>query len=112
MSHFKIGDRVVYLHPEPTIGVVLGPEVYGVILVDLGGGREVHADPANLRPAMPRDAGDLAHGDWWWRNGEVVEVNAGPLGLRLWRAGRELAENVYPSYDWRGPVARPPEVRS
>lgn len=113
MSAYKIGDRVVYLHPSPTMGTALATEVQGMVLVDLDDGRELHADPNSLRPAMPRGSDDLdKYGRWWWLGDRPVLAERRDDGWMVWRDEPKRSWPVVaPSCDWRGPVAPPPEVR-
>ncbi|MEK9811193.1 MAG: hypothetical protein VW362_12145 [Candidatus Nanopelagicales bacterium] len=114
MTPYKIGDRVVYLHPSPTMGTALAPEVQGMVLVDLDDGRELHADPNSLRPAMPRDRHDLERwGDRWWVGDNAAWVTCWLSGAVWFRTPeRPYARPVSELDDWRGPVAPPPKVRS
>lgn len=107
MSPFKVGDRVVVHIPEPVVGVVRCLTAGGDVVVDAGStSAEVAA--SGVRPAMPRDQADIdKYGRYWWRGDKV-----GQFGIsREYFFYDNTFDKVDPKDDWRGPVARPPEVR-
>ena len=116
---FEVGSRVVCLRPPAFIGAVVYIGDDGVLLVR-GGAVFAEVGPDEVRPVMPRGPVDLdKYGEWWWCDAEVVRVTrADPVwasnghALLSWRSGDEMEDTIDPADDWRGPVARPPEVRS
>jgi hypothetical protein len=114
MTPYKPGDRVVVNIAGPLIGVVRCLMTGDLVVVDALGTTTTLA-ASEVRPAMPRGKRDVAtYGHYWWRDGTVVYVSGARWEKRptvqthggLWVTG------LRPKSDWRGPVARPPEVRS
>jgi hypothetical protein len=112
VTPYKPGDRVVCLRPPAFVGVIVYIGGNGEILIR---GGSVHAEvgPDDVCPAMPRDRGDLERwGRWWWLNNKPVWITPGVRLAWTHSPGWPHGNAVTPDGDWRGPVARPPEVRS
>ena len=124
VTPYKPGDRVVC--PDPDGGLFVGTvrDHLNVSLRDDGadarahlvvsdGARTVHVPASEVRPAMPRDRVDLERwGRWWYLDDEVVSVRPAYPDLAVVSPSGWWDGPVRPSIPWRGPVARPPEVRS
>ncbi len=124
MSPFKIGDRVVVQHPADGWRVMTVLDIGGDLSVS-DGERWGLVPASEVRPAMPRDRHDLERwGRWWWRAAQgpwleqPVQVctqvhNDGRVFKIAWHhAGFDEWRTPLDDGYWRGPVARPPEVRS
>jgi hypothetical protein len=114
MSPFKIGDRVVVQHPADGWRVMTVLDIGGDLSVS-DGERWGLVPASEVRPAMPRDRHDLERwGPWWWLGDRPVRVIRDDDGWIVWRDEPRRAWSVVAPSDpmWRGPVARPPEVRS
>lgn len=110
MTPHKPGDRVIVRIPEPVIGVVHCLTIDGAVIVEAAGATWTLA-ASGVRPAMPRDASDLERWPYWYLGDEVVLVRPGLQGLVVC-SPKGWFGMVSAADDWRGPVARPPEVRS
>jgi len=114
MTPYKPGDRVVVRIPEPFVGVVHCLTIDGAVIVEAAGTTWTLA-ASGVRPAMPRDRHDLDRwGLWWWLEDRVVLVDGVDKHghIALFQAGSGAIHSFSPVHNWRGPVARPPEVRS
>jgi hypothetical protein len=113
VTAYKPGDRVVCPDPDggSFVGAVAHVDTSGGLTVTYSPAQVVRASPDEVRPAMPRDLADVERwGDWWYIEGRPVHVVATIRGFRL----EDLVHGSMSiaALDWRGPVARPPEVRS
>jgi hypothetical protein len=114
VTAYKPGDRVVCPDPDggSFVGAVAHVDTSGGLTVTYSPAQVVRASPDEVRPAMPRDRHDLIHGQWWWLNNKPVWITPGVRLAWTHSPGWPHGNAVTPDGDWRGPVARPPEVRS
>jgi hypothetical protein len=114
LTPYKPGDRVVVEHPSAGWRVMTVLDIGGDLSVSDGEHWGL-VPRSEVRPAMPRDRRDLERwGAWWWLEDRVVLVDGVDKHghIALWQAGSGAIHSLSPAHHWRGPVARPPEVRS